>query len=60
MTRSQEVQVRAILARFNGDQAAAIQYCCQMAANHPRLAEEYNAYYGIIADKMVIEHESRL
>ena len=60
MIRSQEVQVRAILGRFNGDKAAAIMYCTTMAHDYPELSTEYNGYYGIIADKMVIEHESRL
>ena len=34
----------AILARFDGDKAAAMVYCALMAHDYPRLSQQYNEY----------------
>ena len=51
MTRSQEVAVKAILARFVYDRPAAILYCSLMAHDYPELADEYREYQTFILEK---------
>ena len=51
VTRSQEVAVKAILARFVYDRPAAILYCGLMAHDYPELADEYREYQTFILEK---------
>ena len=51
VTRSQEVAVKAILARFAYDRPAAILYCSLMAHDYPELADEYREYQTFILEK---------
>ena len=44
LIRSQEVQLKAILAKFGGDRRLARAYCVVMAREYPALAEEYWGY----------------
>jgi hypothetical protein len=42
--------IAAILARFNGDRRAAIDYCIDVARN-PRLADEYRHIMRLLRQK---------
>jgi hypothetical protein len=39
-----EPTLKAILARFKGNKAAAAVYCRNMAHDYPKLRDEYIAY----------------
>lgn len=54
---SHEVQIRAILARFNGCIPSAVMYCVTMAHDYPELAMEYNKYKTILLNKMYVQIE---
>ena len=34
----------AILARFDGDRAQAVEYCCTMMEDYPALRDEYREH----------------
>jgi len=40
--------IKAILARFQGDRAQAIDYCSAIAATYPHLATEYREHLDTI------------
>lgn len=42
--RSREMQIKAILGRFNGDRTLAIDYCKRVTEDHPKLRAEYLMY----------------
>ena len=44
MKSSQEVQVKAILSRFNGDRNLAWAYCIETANKYIDLRDEYQTY----------------
>ena len=46
--KSQEIQVKAILARFNGDKTKAANYCTLMAVEYEHVAQEYYEYLALI------------
>jgi hypothetical protein len=60
MTRSQELQVKAILGRFDGDKSAAAIYCVNMVHDYPKLATEYTLYHEFLLRQIVFERENNL
>jgi hypothetical protein len=45
MVRSKEIQIKAILGRFNGDRVKAVDYCLRTAKEHNKLWDEYMKYF---------------
>lgn len=53
LAQSQEIQLKAILARFGGDRKAAADYCWRTSAAFPAVMSEYLDYRYILEGQAV-------